>query len=507
VRHRPTRKGRNTDERGATLILVAVGMTLLLGAGALSVDLGIEAYVNRSLQATADAGALDAARYLSVSGANLTVQAQRAATDNNSNATMTASEGIWSSGTFTVPGSCVPTVPPAHPSCNAVKVTASSTIGHLFTSGNAALSRSAIASVNPDAGFSIGSYLASFSTQQSAVLNVLLGSLGSSVSLSAVGYTGLANSYVTVQQLIDASGGVLTTSNVLTTSLSGTQWVSFLNNAMATQAALVSCSGSTPPYACTANTTLTALGHSVNASTSAELCQLVSINGSTCSSGTLAQAALLANVNVLQTLTTEAQLANGTHALDITSALNILGVSAQLTATLIQVPQVAYGPVGTSASTSQVNVNLALSVAGIGLLNIPITGADGTATLATITCSNNAMTSTKINASTTAISNAVTLAGIQIATLIVNGATTTLGYTIAPPTPATVAAGTNPVTVSTTTPTFNGLSLLNNALVGTLLNTTLAPILGPVLQALGVSVAGAQVADLSTDCGSVSIVQ
>src|SRR5580704_17016986 len=106
--HRRGRCGRDENERGATLILVAVGMTMLLGAGALSVDLGMMVVVNRSLQATADAGALDAARYLNVPGESLTLQAQRGATDNNSDATMTATEGIWSAGTFTVPSSCLP---------------------------------------------------------------------------------------------------------------------------------------------------------------------------------------------------------------------------------------------------------------------------------------------------------------------------------------------------------------------------------------------------------------
>jgi hypothetical protein len=35
----------------------------------------------------------------------------------------------------------------------------------------------------------------------------------------------------------------------------------------------------------------------------------------------------------------------------------------------------------------------------------------------------------------------------------------------------------------------------------------LPPILGPVLQSLGVEVAGGQVADLSTNCDAVSLVQ
>ena len=84
------------------------------------------------------------------------------------------------------------------------------------------MSRTAIAAVTPEDGFSIGTYLASASTnqqpslQQTGVLNDILSVLGPNASVTAVGYQGLANTYVSVSQLIAASGGVLTTSNVLT---------------------------------------------------------------------------------------------------------------------------------------------------------------------------------------------------------------------------------------------------------------------------------------------------
>jgi uncharacterized membrane protein len=513
------RRSRHEDEKGVILIFVTICMVMFLGVCALSVDIGMEVVVNRSLQSVADAGALDAASYINVSGASLTTQALNAASENGSKATMTTSEGLWSGGKFTsyTASQCIPTTPPAHAACNAVKVTAAMTVNHLFEPGSSTLSRSAIASVNPQAGFSIGTYLASFSSSQSGVLNALLGTLGGSVSLTAVGYEGMANTYVTVQQLITASGGVLTPANVLTTSLTANEWVSFLNTAVETQTLLLSCSSSPVPYPCTANASLTTLSRSVYATGSASLCQLVSINGSNCSSGTLSQSALSADVNVLQTLTTEAELANGANALNITSALNVTGLTnVQLTASVIQVPQVAYGPVGTTASTGQVNINLTADVSvlgliGVNLLDIPVTAADGTATLQSITCSNNAMTSTKINAITTAVSNAVTLAGSQISTLTVGGTNVTLGY-VGDDIPLSNATATlspaNPQTVGTTSPSLSFGSLLGlGSVVSPLLNNTLGPVLGPVLQALGVSVGGAQVADLSTLCDSISLVQ
>ncbi len=244
-------------------------------------------------------------------------------------------------------------------------------------------------------------------------------------------------------------------------------------------------------------------------STSLQLCNIVSIDGSTCGSQ-LSQVALSTNINVLQTLTTEAELANGAAGLDVTTALGLtnlgLPVPAMLylSASAIYSPVVAYGPVGTTASTGQVAATLALTVPvpllGNELLNIPIATATGTATLSTVTCQLNSLYKASISVGTTASGpNSVTLNNSQIATLTLNGVSPSrlvqFGPLIVPPSPAT--AGANPVNVATSTPTISFGSQAGGlpVLVSTLLNTTLPPILGPVLQSLGVEVAGAQVAD------------
>ncbi len=77
----------------------------------------------------------------------------------------------------------------------------------IFFGGSNAVSRSAIAAVTPEDGFSIGTYLASFDTQQTGVLNAILSTLGTSANVTAAGYQGLANTYVTINQLITASAG------------------------------------------------------------------------------------------------------------------------------------------------------------------------------------------------------------------------------------------------------------------------------------------------------------
>ena len=62
-------------------------------------------------------------------------------------------------------------------------VTATQTVPHIFCGGSGSVSRSAIAYLNPESGFSIGTYLANVNAQlQLPVLNGMLGSLGPSMS-------------------------------------------------------------------------------------------------------------------------------------------------------------------------------------------------------------------------------------------------------------------------------------------------------------------------------------
>jgi uncharacterized membrane protein len=257
------------------------------------------------------------------------------------------------------------------------------------------------------------------------------------------------------------------------------------------------------------------------------LCQFLSINGSTCTSSPSNPSALSADLNVLSSLTTIAELANGQNGLSVTSALNLPGVTANLITTLIQPPQVSFGPVGTTVSASQVNVELQLSISLVGLgiasVDIPLTGADGTATLESVNCNQNTMTSTAIQASTTFLTNSVTLsllgsAPTLISTVEVDGApATTLTFTnppspnqTVPPTAASEAAGTNPQTLGSPTVSFVGTSIpfLDDPLgiIAPILSA-LTPLLGSIIQPLGLSLSNATVTDLSTSCSPVELGQ
>ena len=519
--------GRREDgERGAVLILVAISMVALIGAAAMGVDVGFTVLGSRTATAMADTAALDLARDVNIADGDATLTASNnylagelanVDTDNASNATLSETPGLWLNGAWSVPGSgCWNYTPPATHPCNAIKVTASQSVPQVAFGGSTSPSRTAIAAVTPEAGFSIGSFLASFSdaAQQVPVLNTMLGTLGTSATVTVLGYQGLANTYVTLNQLITASGGVLTPTTIMTTSLTASQWLSIWNDAVSNQVAQLNC-GSTPtPNQCYASTALGDLDF--GGSTSAKLCQLVTVNGTTCTtdaSANLTYPELDASVNVLQMLTTEAELAQGsTNAYNVTSDLGITGVTAaNLYIDMIQPPQVSYGVVGATASTAQLQADLQLSILGVtGVLDIPLSAASGTATLKTINCTNNAMTSTKILPTTTAATAAVTLNGSGIATLSISGYNSgiqkTFPGTDVPPTATTAAQDLNPVTVApnSTTPNWSGLSSSSPAYT---VITLLSGALVPVLQAAGVTVAGAEVADLSTNCGAVSLVQ
>ena len=321
---------------------------------------------------------------------------------------------------------------------------------------------------------------------------------------------------MTINQLITASGGQLTTSNVMTQPLSASVWQSIWNDAVANQVSLLNCSSTPTPAPCSAASALSgtnALDFGSGSSTDVKLCQLVSINvstnGSTCTSGNLPNAALSANLDALQTLTTEAELANGTNALDLGTALGITGVSdATLTLDLgTQVPQVAYGPVGTTASTEQVSATLALNFLGSGWVDIPLSAAQGTATLTTLTCAYNSMTATDIQPITNAVTGTVSVAGTNVGTLTVSGLTTVnaspvpFAAGVVPPTattefPTPPHPPTNPhnaVAAPLTTLSYSGLTVTNPSNLYTLLTSTLPSVVPPILQVAGAPVGSAVV--------------
>ncbi len=511
----------------------------------------------------ADTAALDLARYISYADTLTSISAvqtylngklNQVLTDNGSNAKLTVVPGYFNSTNhkFTADGftgsSCqpVPLPPIPHPGCNAIEVTANQTVPQVFAGGfnvlsghagntvSGTVSGSSIAVQNPVAGFSIGTYLANLNSSQSVVLNPLLSLLGTSVNLTAVGYQGLVTANVTLAQLITASGGLLSPSNIMTANLSAGQWLSIYEDAV----------GNDYGTGSTAYSSLQALGtFSTSSSTDVMLCQLANINvgGSApvnCSpNNPITQQGLNASVNVLQMLTTEAELANGTNGINLTSALNLNSALAgfpglavgnvMLSTQVISPAQVAYGPVGTTASDAQVqttlSMNLSLLGVSLGSLSVPLSAATGTATLSNLTCTDDQLYRMVVSpVNTSAVSSGtngvtLTLLGNTLAQgtfsmiAVTNGTTSFSGPALppatVPPTPSTASAGTNPESVGSSSPTlqFAAAGGANPDVTATM--GVLTTVYGPVLQALGLTVGGADIEALSANCGTVSLAQ
>src|SRR5580698_5705145 len=162
---------RNRGERGATFVLTAICMTLLLWGGAMGVDLGFTVTSSRQAQALADTAALDLARYINLadfqSGATnysnyLNGKLANIQSDNNAgNVTFSATGEYWSTTApvgWTIPKTgCYRQSPPLAIPCTAVLVTAQENVPRIFVGGSASVGRSSLAAVTPEDGFSVGS--------------------------------------------------------------------------------------------------------------------------------------------------------------------------------------------------------------------------------------------------------------------------------------------------------------------------------------------------------------
>ena len=184
-KHHRSRWARSRDERGATFVLTAICMVLLLWGGAMGVDIGFTVDSSRQAQALADTVALDLARYINLAdnysknggvgvdsySQYLSGELANAQSDNNAGAVaMTATGMYWSTTApvgWTIPNAaagqgCYRQLPAHNPPCTAVLVTAKQNVPTIFVGGSGPVTRTAIAAVTPEDGFSIGTYLASF---------------------------------------------------------------------------------------------------------------------------------------------------------------------------------------------------------------------------------------------------------------------------------------------------------------------------------------------------------
>jgi len=520
---------RAADERGAMLVLAAVGMVVAMIASALAVDLGRLASDKRDDQKIADMAALDASRDLT----NACSRAQASASRNGYVGTLPCANVVL--------GHVDPTthIFTAGGANDAVQVTVRSSFSTVFklVNGPSSTGGKAVATNAASAGFSLGSSLANFNSADNAVLNKVFGGLlhnPGAVNLSAVSYQGLATSTITLGALATQFGfgsvDTLLTSTVTLGSLL-TATATVLNATDTVAAANVTGLGSL----LLSGTSSFKLGDFITASTG---------SGSAASTG----------INVLDLISSSAQLANKSHLVDVASALSLPvpgvgSLTTKLGLTVIDPAKTYIGPIGGSVTTAQVTEKLTPTLSanalGLGLLtisgDIPVnmTTAGATGTLSTISCTSPQGISVGVSATpvTTSVNTTLTvsLLGIPVASVAVgpasaNSATSNNTVSFSYPsefTPSAVPKSTPAVppglTVSGGQITVTLLGVLPLGITAadvagavlTIVNNTIsavsAEVLSPTFAALGLKLGQADVAALKDDfnpttCGQPALI-
>jgi uncharacterized membrane protein len=336
---------RSQDEQGTVLVLLAITMTVLIGSTALAVDIGQMTNNNRTLQATADVIALDTARVLNGQTvaqlqSSATAAAQASALRNSFPwAKLTVDLGSKTATTTFVRQD--PTISPtAVP--NAARVIASGSVKFAFNPGSGSTSRTAVAVQENSAGFSIGSFLVGTTGAHDTVLNKIF---GDSFSAQVVSYNGLAAANVTTSL---RKIGL----NMPVTALSPTQLLS--TSVSAKNLMLASAAALNDGSHAAAVSVLNALAASVTTTTMVKLGDTIKVQAGG------EAAAADAEMNVLQMLTASAFFVDGTHAITIPEAQVGLAGFGDITLSLdvITPAQTRYGPVGTTASNTQVHLTV-----------------------------------------------------------------------------------------------------------------------------------------------------
>jgi uncharacterized membrane protein len=427
------------DERGAIILLAAVGVVVAMIAGGLAVDLGTLSVETRTDQQIADLAALDGVRALPN---NPTSAVQASATRNKFPYTSPGYQltPMWNDVTTGLFG----TDPTKLATATMVRVIAKSPHAKVFafsTVASSGVNRTATAALgnpapcppmpyvcvtsdgSPIGTVRVGSSAASLTTADSTILNKLFANtVGGGAGTTLVGWQGLASGNVKFSRLRTALGySAGTADTVLDANLTYRQLLD------ATVSAL-NADGS--PSSLTAATFLGTLASQVSATAGATvtLRHLLNIVGNVGGGADVADA----TINVKDIVVGGMTLADTDHfaSFNLTAAdiPGLPGTSVNVKFGLIQSPQEKSGPpkdasgnYRTVASTEQLRLQLTLNIP-ISILNalsgvlatlsvanlnlsVPyyVTGAGATASLDTMTCAagNDVPTSVDIFGQTT----------------------------------------------------------------------------------------------------------
>lgn len=375
-------------QRGAIGIFGGLGLAIALGFVVLALDTGRLALEKRRLQEIADLAAIEAVRQAgqcsgseTMTAAAVRTAAQQSALGNGYAGDLTSEADAVLLGVTTTDANGVRqftgTVDAA---ASAVQVTARKSVVRSLAAGGwyggtVDLQAVGVAQREPQAGFWVGSFLASIDSEDSLVLDAVLGGmLGSALSVDAVSYEGLLAADLTLAQLIDgaALAGVSLSANsvvgLLATDVTVAEFLSIMAAALGAEgdATAVAAINEMQAAATVAGTVI--IGELLN----------VSVDNP--------EEALASEVNAFALGSAALQLAREGETLTLSAPVSIplAGATVDISMHITEAAQIAIGPPGrdengnwkTAASTAQMQVQVEVSVADapllLGLVNASI---------------------------------------------------------------------------------------------------------------------------------------
>jgi len=364
------------------MMLMLLGLITILGI----VEVGYLYWAHRDAQKVADLAALSGAQQLPDCAAATTAATSNAITDNSFKGTPTVSCGVW--GGAASPDSVTPASSSTAATNTGVKVVAQMPLTPFF--GFAKFSGTSATAVAANTGqiavFSVGTTLAKIN--DNSTLGELLQGIGIPLGgTSLVGYEGLANVNITPDGLL----------NYLHIPVKSNLTVGGLNELLDDQSlsvgdlldAIVTVAGQ--QSLTDANLTLI---NSITANIPNLSLQQVTLGSTSGAGGLFAQivapdnsiqAALHAQVNALQLISTAIGIATGKHAIttdtNCGSLLGLVGLNCTIATSVVEPPSIGIGGIGATAYNAQVRtfIHIYTSASGIGIplvgtveINLPI---------------------------------------------------------------------------------------------------------------------------------------
>lgn len=514
-------------QHGAIAVLAVIWLSIAIVALGV-IDIGNVYFVRRQLQRTADLAAMAAVQVLSTPGAcaTATTAAQQNAasngfTANGTSTVLSTTCGRWdtsSSTYFATTGNPF----------NAVQVQTSQVVPYFFLGPARTVTATSTALASNIDALSLSTGIATINTQQSALLNAILGGLlNTSVSLSVGDMQSLATAHVSLQNLMVALGAANMQGLLATTVSYQTLMVAMVNALQA---------GGDTVNAAILQTLAVAIPGGQNITVG---------DGGQSAPGLLAlglanpNAATTATINAFDALLVAAQIAQRSpdgsleNAPVINVAASVAGL-ANISLQILNPPALAVGDGGTTtvngvtnfrtiARTAAVSLNLSLAplpplylgIATISVLSTPVVltlaVAPGTATLNPVDCeSTKAATQATIEvtpgiASVCVGANASCTGSVNVASVSLQGSASLVAITLNSLGPYKFSPGTSPVTINGSSGSFDVTPPpVNSDALGSDLATVSAKLFEQLPTALSVSVLGSSIlGDLLTPILSV----